>query len=158
MQAVPILTMQAAESLLNVLDDLLEKSEATFSLLLDRGGNLISQQGELPDNTDPSIVGALAAGSFAATRELAIRIGEHEFTALFQQGAHFSILINAVDDDVILVTAFTTQTTVGLVRFYSAGAVKRIASILANLRDNPPVMTPLFTESQLVGTDKIFPD
>lgn len=157
MQAMPILTLQAAGDLLKALEDFLDKSEANFCLIIDRGGNLISQQGPIPEGADASIVGALAAGSFAATRELALRIGEPEFSALFQQGANFSILINAVDEDVILVTAFTTQTTVGLVRFYSARAVKRIATLLADLRANPPEVEPLFTERDLASTgNRIF--
>ncbi|MDQ3313973.1 MAG: hypothetical protein M3505_04985 [Verrucomicrobiota bacterium] len=41
---------------------------------------------------DVTIIAALAAGSFAATKELARRIGEVEFNALYQQGkrqSHF---------------------------------------------------------------------
>ncbi|MBA3387150.1 MAG: hypothetical protein H0T95_11135 [Chthoniobacterales bacterium] len=47
---------------------------------------------------DVTIIAALAAGSFAATKELARRIGEVEFNALYQQGNGSHIFINSVDE------------------------------------------------------------
>jgi len=130
MHPVPILTIEAAESLLAVLEDFLESSEATFALIIERGGAILGQHGEILPSIDPTIVAALAAGSFAATKELAHRIGESEFSALHQQGKQHQIFMAAVNEDSILVTVFGARTTLGLVRFYSVRAVKRIASIL----------------------------
>jgi predicted regulator of Ras-like GTPase activity (Roadblock/LC7/MglB family) len=134
MQATPIVTLEAAERLLNALDAFLDESEANFTLVIDRGGAVLSQAGRLPETIDPTIVGALAAGSFAATKELAARVGEVEFTALHQQGQHAQILMCAVDSDVVLVTVFDEKTTLGLVKFYSTRVVKRVAAVLEDLR------------------------
>jgi hypothetical protein len=76
MQSMPILTIETAERLLKLLEDYLEHSEASFALIIDHGGAILSQSGEIPSSMDPTIFGALAAGSFAATRELALRVGE----------------------------------------------------------------------------------
>lgn len=135
MHAMPILTIEAAESLLCVLEDFLDSSEASFALIIERGGAILGQHGEIPSSIDPTIVAALAAGSFAATRELALRVGESEFSALHQQGKERQIFMSAVNEDAILVTVFGSRTTLGLVRFYSVRAVKRIASILEQARD-----------------------
>ena len=87
--------------------------------MIDRGGNVISQFGDMTV-MDVTIIAALAAGSFAATKELARRIGEVEFNALYHQGNGNHIFMNSVDDDTIMITVFGRRTTVGLVRFYSA--------------------------------------
>jgi len=134
MHPMPIVTIEAAEELLAVLADFLDKSEATFALIIDRGGTIISQHGKIPDSTDVTTVAALAAGSFAATKELATRVGEAEFSALYQQGSHSHLLMNAVDDDFVLVTVFGPKTTVGLVRFYSTRALAHIGTIIREAR------------------------
>lgn len=134
MHAMPILTIEAAENLLNALEDFLDQSEASFVLIIERGGAILGQHGEIPPSVDPTIVAALAAGSFAATREVALRVGESEFSALHQQGKERQILMSAVNEDAVLVTVFGPRTTLGLVRFYSVRAVKRIAAILDQAR------------------------
>jgi predicted regulator of Ras-like GTPase activity (Roadblock/LC7/MglB family) len=156
MQSLPILTLQAAESLLRALEDYLEKSEASLALVIDRGGTILSMHGEAPESTNTEVLAALAAGSFAATRELALRIGENEFAALYQQGGRHHILMTAVDDDIVLVTVFGTRTTVGLVRFYSARAARRIAAVVRDLHANPPQVALPITELDLAGTDTVF--
>jgi predicted regulator of Ras-like GTPase activity (Roadblock/LC7/MglB family) len=135
MQSMPILTIETAERLLKQLEDYLEHSEASFALIIDHGGAILSQSGEIPLNMDPTIFGALAAGSFAATRELALRVGETEFTALHQQGKHSQIYLSSIGEDAMLVTVFGPKTTLGLVRFYSASAVKRIAAEVKRARN-----------------------
>ena len=81
--------------------------------MIDRGGNVISQFGDVAV-MDVTIIAALAAGSFAATKELARRIGEVEFNALYHQGNGSHIFMNSVDDDTIMITVFGPRTTVGL--------------------------------------------
>lgn len=134
MQSTPILTVESANALLDALEDFLEKSEANFAMVIERGGSVLSQAGEIPEAVDTTIVAALAAGSFAATKELALRIGEQEFSALHQQGENSQLFMCAVCDDAVLVTVFGQQTTLGLVRFYSGRAVKQISTILDEAR------------------------
>ncbi|MEO5718756.1 MAG: roadblock/LC7 domain-containing protein, partial [Chthoniobacterales bacterium] len=77
-----------------------------------------------------TIIAALAAGSFAATKELARRIGEVEFNALYHQGNGSHIFMNSVDDDTIMITVFGPRTTVGLVRFYSTATAIAVSELL----------------------------
>ena len=92
--------------------DFLKKADADLTVVIDRGGNVISQFGDVAV-MDVTIIAALAAGSFAATRELARRIGEVEFNALYHQGNGSHIFMNSVDDDTIMITVFGRRTTVG---------------------------------------------
>jgi predicted regulator of Ras-like GTPase activity (Roadblock/LC7/MglB family) len=135
MNGIPVLTIEDVATLDGVLGDFLKKSEADLTVVIDRGGNVISQFGDR-DVTDVTIIAALAAGSFAATRELARRIGEIEFNALFHQGNGSHMFMNSVDDDTIMITVFGKRTTVGLVRFYSTGAAQNVASLLKKLQRN----------------------
>jgi predicted regulator of Ras-like GTPase activity (Roadblock/LC7/MglB family) len=105
---------------------------------------VLSQCGTIPADADTAVVAALAAGSFAATKELALRIGEQEFSALHQQGENAQLFMVAVCEDAVLVTVFGNQTTLGLVRFYSGRAVKQIATVLDEARSHHYV-PPLFT-------------
>src|SRR4051812_31898246 len=134
MNAIPCLTIQDVANLDGVLGDFLKKAEAELTVVIDRGGNVISQYGDL-EVMDVTIIAALAAGSFAATKELARRIGEIEFNALYHQGNGSHIFMNSVDDDTIMITVFGGQTTVGLVRFYSTSCAASLAAVLKNLRE-----------------------
>jgi len=134
MDSIPILTIEDVAHIDSVLQDYLQKSESDLSVIIDKGGNVISQYGDL-EVMDVTIIAALAAGSFAATKELARRIGEIEFNALYHQGNGSHIFMNSIDEDTIMITVFGSQTTVGLVRFYSTSASHALAEVLKELRE-----------------------
>lgn len=135
MNSIPALTIENVASLDGILSDFLKKADAELTVVIDRGGNVISQFGDI-SVMDVTIIAALAAGSFAATKELARRIGEVEFNALYHQGNGSHIFMNSVDDDTIMITVFSSRTTVGLVRFYSATAAQAVAALLKSLDPN----------------------
>src|SRR5437762_4706963 len=135
MNAIPVLTIDDVATLDGVLADFLKKAEAELTVVIDRGGNVISQYGDMTV-MDVTIIAALAAGSFAATRELARRIGEVEFNALYHQGNGSHIFMNSVDEETIMITVFGARTTVGLVRFYSTAAAQQVADLLKTLQKN----------------------
>ena len=135
MNGIPVLTIEDVATLDGVLGDFLKKAEADMTVVIDRGGNVISQFGD-HNVMDVTIIAALAAGSFAATRELARRIGEVEINALYHQGNGSHMFMNSVDDDTIMITVFGRRTTVGLVRFYSTAAAHNVANLLKTLQRN----------------------
>ena len=134
MDCIPVLTIEDVAHIDGILQDYLTRSESDLAVIIDKGGNVISQFGDL-EVMDVTVIAALAAGSFAATKELARRIGEVEFNALYHQGNGSHIFMNSIDDDTIMITVFGGQTTVGLVRFYSTGAAAGLANVLRRLRD-----------------------
>ena len=155
MNAIPCLTIEDVASLDGVLAKFLQKSEAELTVVIDRGGNVISQYGDMTV-MDVTIIAALAAGSFAATKELARRIGEVEFNSLYHQGNGNHIFMNSVDDDTIMITVFGKRTTVGLVRFYSVTTATAVGTLLKSLSReghgfhfdaSDITATPLFADS-----------
>ena len=133
MNAIPCLTIEDVANLDGVLGEFLKKAEAELTVVIDRGGNVISQFGDMTV-MDVTIIAALAAGSFAATKELARRIGEVEFNALYHQGNGSHMFMNSVDDETIMITVFGSGTTVGLVRFHSTATAQNVANVLKLLR------------------------
>src|SRR3979411_2955118 len=133
MNAIPCLTIEDVATLDGVLGEFLKKSESDLTVVIDRGGNVISQFGDMTA-MDVTIIAALAAGSFAATKELARRIGEVEFNALYHQGNGTHMFMNSVDEDTIMITVFGKRTPVGLVRFYSTAAAQSVAKLLKSLQ------------------------
>ncbi len=159
MNAIPCLTIEDVATLDGVLGEFLKKSESDLTVVIDRGGNVISQFGDM-SAMDVTIIAALAAGSFAATKELARRIGEVEFNALYHQGNGNHIFMNSIDDDTIMITVFGRRTTVGLVRFYSASTAQQVAEILRNLSTgghgfsfdaSDITQTPVFADTSAVA-------
>ncbi len=132
MKSIPALTIEDVASLDAILGDFLKKADAELTVVIDRGGNVISQFGDVAV-LDVTTIAALAAGSFAATRELARRIGEVEFNALYHQGNGSHIFMNSVDDDTIMITVFGGRTTVGLVRFYSCATAQAVSELMRSL-------------------------
>src|SRR5271170_4799698 len=108
MAGLPPLIEEDVQLLDTALDDLLRSSEATTALIIDKGGPLISQRGVL-DNFDTTTIAALAAGSFCATQAIAERIGEINFSNIYQQGERHSLLLCNIDDNVLLIVIFKAE-------------------------------------------------
>lgn len=132
------------------LADFLMKSEAQWSALVDKGGNLFAQSGDT-GNLDLSILSALAAGSFAATHELAKRLGESEFSALYHEGHGHHILMSALTHECLLVTIFGDRTNIGLVRFYAQQATNALNDLLRQAQEKEAVAAPLQVEGDFLG-------
>lgn len=73
--------------------------------------------------TDADALASLAAGSFAATRQLARMMDETEFTAIFYEGSELNIQIAEVTDETLLVVCFRSETEMGKVRLISRRAI-----------------------------------
>lgn len=155
MQSIPILTIEDVNQIDHVLSNFLQKSETQLAVVIDRGGNIISQQGNT-SIMDTTIVAALAAGSFAATMELAKRIGEMEFNALYHQGKGAHLFIYSIDPNTIIVTVFNDQTTVGLVRFYAESAASDLCELLNNFRQKNAAEKFELTSEDIQQAGKVF--
>ncbi len=133
MDSIPALTIQDVANIDQILQNYIEKSESDLIVVVDKGGNVLSQFGDM-EVIDVTIIAALAAGSFAATKELARRIGEVEFNALYHQGNGSHIFMNSVDEDTIMIIVFGSDTTVGLVRHYATDTARELSLLLETLR------------------------
>ena len=111
-----------------VLQDLVVRSESSACLICDNSGYVLAQEGVKPQ--DSMLLSALGAGVFAASRELAALLGESQFSSVFHQGDKKSIFISAVNEEVLLVTIFSNESSVGLVKLYARPAARAIHGIV----------------------------
>jgi predicted regulator of Ras-like GTPase activity (Roadblock/LC7/MglB family) len=137
------------------LDELLQKSEATAALLIDKGGPLISQRGTL-DGFDTTTMAALAAGSFAANEAIAGLVGESNFTSIYQQGEHYSLLVGNVGGNVLLIIIFKAAMSVGVVKYYAATTVQRVACQLEKAHARTPNASVDLVSLNLEDTSEYF--
>lgn len=126
------LTSHDMDKLRRVLRDLLAQAEADSCLVCDQAGYVLIQLNLLDE--DPLRLSALGAGVFAATRELARIIGEDEFSTVLHQGERRSILIEAVDEQSLVVVLFTGDHKVGLVKLYAPAAAAAVRRVLNEAR------------------------
>jgi predicted regulator of Ras-like GTPase activity (Roadblock/LC7/MglB family) len=137
MATLPPLTEEDVQLIDKTLDELLGKSEATAAFIIDKGGPLLSQRGQI-GQMDTTAVAALAAGSFSATQAIAERVGESNFNSIYQQGDQSSLLVTSIDDNLLLVVIFRASLSVGVVKFYSKASIGAIAAQLVRARQRSP--------------------
>lgn len=132
---------QLIEDDLRVLDDslreFLAQTSATVALLIDKGGFLLTHQGDAGD-VDLTTLGALASGAFMASQTIAGLIGEKNFSSTFQQGEKFSLFATEVDEHCLLLVLFKSQSGAGLVKYYSGNCSSRIAAQLIVAQERTP--------------------
>ncbi len=132
---------QLVERDIHLLDETLREfiahTEATTALIIDKGGFLITHQGDAVQ-FDLTTIGALASGAFMANQTIAGLVSEPTFNSTYQQGEHFSLFVTNVDEHCLLVVIFKSETGVGVVKYYAATAGKRIARQLKIARKRAP--------------------
>jgi predicted regulator of Ras-like GTPase activity (Roadblock/LC7/MglB family) len=154
MTGIGMLTAEDQMAIENLLTDFIKKSEAQWSAVVDKGGNLFAQSGNT-GSLDLSILSALAAGSFAATHELAKRLGESEFSALYHEGQGMHILMSGLHSDCLLVTIFGDRTNIGLVRFYAQQAAGSLNDVLKVAQEKEASSEPLQFDGDFLSGDTI---
>ena len=130
MPGLPPLIEEDVQVLDGALDDFLRQSEAAAALIIDKGGPLISQRGAT-ENFDTTTIAALAAGSFCATQAIAERIGETNFSNIYQQGERHSLLLCNIDDNVLLIVIFKAEISVGAIKYFAAATVGQVSVQIA---------------------------
>lgn len=102
-------------------------------LLLDKSGQLISAQGEVGQRNIIAL-GALLAGAFSSSRQVAEILGEKDFRAILQQGVYESIYTSLIGEQWLLVVVFDKQTHVGLVKVLARKACDELERVLERVR------------------------
>ena len=115
-----------------ILQELLKNSNAASVLLLDKTGQLISSLGD-PPQFDMHGFASLCAADFEANAQLAILIGEKDFSTLYHQGSNESMYLARVEQNIILVILFDKRTTIGLVRLRAKKAVDNLETVIRRL-------------------------
>jgi predicted regulator of Ras-like GTPase activity (Roadblock/LC7/MglB family) len=137
MVTLPQLIEDDIERLNATLREFIASTDATTALVIDKGGFLITHQGDAGE-FDLTTIAALASGAFLANQTIAGLVNEPNFNSIYQQGENCSIYAMNIDEYCLLVVIFKSPFGVGVVKYYAAAAVQNIASQLKTARDRSP--------------------
>ena len=99
-------------------------------LLIDLAGNIIVNLDDGDLEHDIYSLAALAAGNFGAVSAMAKIVGEEDFSLLFHKGESESIHFSKIHDELLLVTIFGKDVSLGFLRLKVTEATKKIREIL----------------------------
>jgi predicted regulator of Ras-like GTPase activity (Roadblock/LC7/MglB family) len=137
MGTLPQLIEEDIVQLEAALRELLVKSEASTALIADKGGFLITSQGNDRD-FDLTSIAALASGAFMASQSIAGMVQESGFNSAYQQGQNFSMYIQDVDEQSLLLVVFPATVGVGAVKYFASTASQRIARQMQIAQERDP--------------------
>ena len=115
-----------------VLDELLQRTNALSAHLIDRSGQVITSAGRV-DDFDVTSFASLAAADFTANAELAMLLGEPAVDAVVNEGRVRSVYSRMLADRVILSVVFDRRSTLGLVRVRSKRGVETLDQVFRGL-------------------------
>ncbi|MCD6586375.1 MAG: roadblock/LC7 domain-containing protein [Desulfobacteraceae bacterium] len=121
---------QQIESIENILQEELVDLGVQSVILMDLAGNVIVNLENGDVTHDVYSLAALAAGNYGAVSAMANIIGEQEFSLLFHKGEEESIHFSKVVEDLLLLTIFNKNVSLGFLRLKVAEAVKRIQVLI----------------------------
>ncbi len=124
-----VLTGPALEKARSQINDALIEAGVHTVLLIDQAGNVVASCGRNRRDLDVTSLAALAAANFGATSQIAKLIGEDDFSLLFHKGKRDSIHFAKVGNELILVTIFGDEVSLGLVRLRVAELTDSIEKI-----------------------------
>ena len=137
MATLPQIIEEDIQHLDDALRELLEKSDATTALIIDKGGFLIAGQGDTRQ-FDLTTIAALASGAYMANQTIANLVHETNFNSVYQQGEKFSMFVVCVDENCLLVVIFKATVSVGVVKYFSGPAVEHIATQMRQAQERDP--------------------
>ena len=125
-----IIDEETSEAISKVLRQLTRDSQARSGLVLDRAGQIIVWEGEACEGQRMQL-GALIAGTYASTREVARILQESGFRTLLQEGAREKIFTEAVGDHWLVSVIFGRHAALGLVKVLCSRATMDLQQVLA---------------------------
>jgi len=113
-----------------LLVEYLKTVKATYVLLVDREGQLITVQGERSDQVDMLMVAALAAGSYEVSRQIAKALRKSDFSIVYEESPTDTFQVSSIGKRALLAVLFDTRATLGMVRLYAQKLAQQLAPIL----------------------------
>jgi predicted regulator of Ras-like GTPase activity (Roadblock/LC7/MglB family) len=116
----------------DVLDELLQRTNALSAHLIDRSGQVITSAGRV-DDFDVTSFASLAAADFTANSELAQLLGEDTVDAVVNEGRTRSVYSRLLADRVIMSVVFDKRSTLGIVRTRSKRGAETLDNVFRTL-------------------------
>ncbi len=111
-----ILTAESVEDVKSIINDKLISENVQTVLVIDGAGNILAHCGQDTDGLDAISLAALTAANFGATSQIAKLIGENDFSLLYHKGEKANIHFARLGSEMILVSIFGDDVSLGLVR------------------------------------------
>ena len=137
MATLPQLIEEDIQQLDESLREFLKQTEATTAMVIDKGGFLITHQGD-SRRFDLTTIAALASGTYMATQTIANLVHETNFNSVYQQGESFSLFVLSIDEHCVLVVIFAAQLSVGAIKYFAVPAAQKIARQLHVAQERDP--------------------
>jgi predicted regulator of Ras-like GTPase activity (Roadblock/LC7/MglB family) len=118
MATLPQLLEEDIQCLDGILTEYLDRSDAATALVIDKGGFLITHQGD-SRRFDLTTIAALASGAYLANQTIANLVHEENFDSVYQQGDKFSMFVTNIDEHCLLMVIFPSKTGVGVVKYHA---------------------------------------
>jgi predicted regulator of Ras-like GTPase activity (Roadblock/LC7/MglB family) len=137
MATLPQLLEEDIRLLDDTLRELLKQTEATTAMVIDKGGFLITHQGD-SRQFDLTTIAALASGAYMANQTIANLVHESNFNNVYQQGETFSMFVMCMDEYSLLMVIFKAQLSVGAVKYFATPAVEKMAKQMKLAHEREP--------------------
>ena len=118
--------LEQTEAILN--EDLVE-SGVKIALVVDMAGHIVANCQDSDSNHDVYSLAALAAGNFGAVNAMAKIVGEDEFSLLFHKGQDENLHFSKINEELLLITTFGNDVSLGFLRLKIAEAIERIRGL-----------------------------
>lgn len=126
-----------------ILDNLITNSGAMTTLLISKEGYNVVNYGDT-SYLNATALAALIAGMFSATREVAMIVGEKQFSILLQQGENRHIHISLIKDSMMMVIIFENYQRIGKVRHEAQKAAEKLISLMSASEAKAEAETPKY--------------
>jgi len=155
MGTLPQLIEEDIQLLDGELRTLLKESDATTAAVIDKGGFLITTQGDDRD-FDWTTIAALASGAYLANQTIANLVHETNFNSVYQQGERMSMFVMCIDEFVLLTVIFPAQVSVGAVKYFASPCCAAIAEQLMYAQQRDPSSGLDLSVLNLADTSDLF--
>lgn len=145
-----------------LLTTFLADTQARCAVLVDRTGRLLTAVGDT-GGFDQITFASLAAADFAASDQLAVLLGEQEFSSLYHHGERHSMFLADIGGLAILAALFDRRTTLGMIRVKARVIVPKLRTAMASLAERGATggavqMDVGWADDAVMQIDRLFTD
>jgi predicted regulator of Ras-like GTPase activity (Roadblock/LC7/MglB family) len=124
-----IVSQEQLEQIEEILSQKLVKLGVDCAIIIDMAGNIITVKDNQKSKYDIYSFAALAAGNFATVDAMAKLVGESEFSLLFHKGQDTNIHFSKIDDELLLISMFGRDISLGFLRLNVVDAIDQIRKV-----------------------------
>jgi predicted regulator of Ras-like GTPase activity (Roadblock/LC7/MglB family) len=124
-----IVSQEQLEQIEEILSQKLVKLGVDCAIIIDMAGNIITVKDNGKNKYDIYSFAALAAGNFATVDAMAKLVGETEFSLLFHKGQDSNIHFSKIDDELLLISMFGKDISLGFLRLNVVEAIDQIRKV-----------------------------